>query len=42
MSDEEFATRFGDTALARPGLDRMRRNWKAAFDSLRRDVPPPV
>ena len=34
MSDEEFAARFDDTPLARPGLERMRRNWKAAFDSL--------
>jgi epoxyqueuosine reductase len=35
MSDEEFTTRFTDTPLARPGLDRMRRNWRAAFDSIR-------
>jgi len=34
MSDEEFAARFADTPLARPGLARMRRNWRAAFDSL--------
>ena len=30
MDAEEFARRFGDTPLARPGLERMRRNWKAA------------
>jgi epoxyqueuosine reductase len=42
MGDDEFAARFGDTPLARTGLDRMRRNWKAAFDSLCRDAPPPV
>jgi epoxyqueuosine reductase len=34
MSEDEFAARFGDTPLARPGLERMRRNWKAAFDSI--------
>lgn len=34
MTPEEFDQRFGDTALARPGLERMRRNWKAAWDSL--------
>ena len=35
MSDDEFAARFADTPLARPGLDRMRRNWQAAFHSIR-------
>lgn len=34
MDAEEFDRRFGDTALARTGLERMRRNWKAAWDSL--------
>jgi epoxyqueuosine reductase len=34
MDQEEFDRRFADTALARPGLDRMRRNWKAAWESL--------
>ncbi|MDH4130363.1 MAG: tRNA epoxyqueuosine(34) reductase QueG [Gemmatimonadota bacterium] len=34
MSDEEFAARFADTPLARPGLERMRRNWAAAFRSI--------
>jgi epoxyqueuosine reductase len=33
MSEEEFATRFGDTPLGRAGLDGMRRNFKAAFPS---------
>jgi epoxyqueuosine reductase len=34
LSEEEFARRFGDTALARPGLTGMRRNWRAAWRSL--------
>lgn len=34
MDPEEFDRRFGDTPLARTGLRRMRRNWKAAWDSL--------
>jgi epoxyqueuosine reductase len=29
-----FDARFGDTPLARPGLERMRRNWRAAWGSL--------
>lgn len=33
MTEAEFERRFGDTALARPGLERMRRNWKAARES---------
>ena len=36
MDEEEFARRFGDTPLARPGLERMRRNWRAAWESLDR------
>ena len=36
MSEEEFADRFGDTPLERPGLQGMRRNYRAAFTS------PPV
>jgi epoxyqueuosine reductase len=36
MDHPEFEARFGDTALARPGLERMRRNWKAAWESLNR------
>ncbi len=35
LGEEEFARRFGDTPLARPGLKGMRRNWKAAWESLR-------
>lgn len=34
MDEAEFWRRFGDTALARPGLANMRRNWSAAWDSL--------
>lgn len=34
MDEAEFARRFGDTPLARPGLERMRRNWRAAWGSL--------
>ncbi len=36
MDEAEFERRFGDTPLARPGLERMRRNWKAAWESLDR------
>lgn len=35
LREEEFALRFGDTPLARPGLNGMRRNWNAAWESLR-------
>ncbi|MBA3260226.1 MAG: tRNA epoxyqueuosine(34) reductase QueG [Gemmatimonadales bacterium] len=31
MDEEEFARRFGDTPLERPGLSGMRRNFRAAF-----------
>ncbi len=34
MSPEEFAARFGDTPLERPGLVGMRRNWRVAWRSL--------
>jgi epoxyqueuosine reductase len=34
LSEAEFAERFGDTPLERPGLAGMRRNWRAAFASL--------
>jgi hypothetical protein len=34
LSDAEFAERFADTPLERPGLAGMRRNWGAAFRSL--------
>jgi epoxyqueuosine reductase len=33
MTEDEFAERFGDTALTRPGLAGMRRNLRAAFAS---------
>ena len=33
MDEAEFAERFGDTPLARPGLPGMRRNYRAAFRS---------
>jgi len=35
MTSEEFEARFRDTPLARPGLERMRRNWRTAWASLR-------
>lgn len=35
MTEEEFAARFGDTPLERPGLEGMRRNFRAAFRSAR-------
>lgn len=34
MTPAEFQGRFGDTPLARPGLERMRRNWRNAWASL--------
>jgi epoxyqueuosine reductase len=34
MSEEEFTALFRDTPLERPGLERMRRNYRAAFASL--------
>jgi len=34
MDAGEFDARFGDTPLARPGLERMRRNWRAAWGPL--------
>jgi epoxyqueuosine reductase len=34
MHEPDFARRFGDTPLERPGLSGMRRNWAAAFQSL--------
>ncbi|MES2123584.1 MAG: tRNA epoxyqueuosine(34) reductase QueG [Gemmatimonadota bacterium] len=37
LTDAEFQQRFGDTPLARPGLDRMRRNVRAAIGS--RNIP---
>lgn len=35
MTEVEFQARFADTPLARPGLARMRRNWRLAWASLR-------
>ena len=34
MDEATFTAQFGDTPLARPGLARMRRNWRAALASL--------
>jgi epoxyqueuosine reductase len=39
MDEEEFSRRFGDTALARPGLTGMRRNVEAALASERAATP---
>ena len=33
MDSQEFVQQFGDTPLERPGLDGMRRNYRAAFRS---------
>jgi hypothetical protein len=33
MSEDEFGREFGDTPLERPGLEGMRRNFRAAFGS---------
>ncbi len=35
MDEDEFSRRFGDTPLERPGLQGMRRNFRAAFDRTR-------
>ncbi len=35
MTEDDFQARFGDTPLARPGLARMRRNWRVAWAALR-------
>lgn len=35
MSEADFSERFGDTPLQRPGLAGMRRNWAAAFRSMK-------
>lgn len=39
MTEEAFAARFGDTPMARAGLRRMRRNWRAAWLSRTGDTP---
>jgi len=36
LDESTFHARFGDTPLERPGPDRMRRNWRAAWQSLTR------
>lgn len=33
MTEQEFTSRFGDTPFERPGLEGMRRNFRAAFRS---------
>lgn len=38
MDEAEFAERFSDTPLERPGLAGMRRNWRAAFASVEREA----
>jgi epoxyqueuosine reductase QueG len=40
MTEAEFAERFADTPLARPGLERMRRNVRLAVASRARDRLP--
>ncbi|HTK56475.1 MAG TPA: tRNA epoxyqueuosine(34) reductase QueG [Gemmatimonadales bacterium] len=35
MTEAEFERQFGHTPLERTGLERMRRNWAMAWDSLR-------
>jgi epoxyqueuosine reductase len=40
MDEAEFATRFADTPLERPGLAGMRRNWAAVFQSLAGGTSP--
>lgn len=36
MTEEEFARRYQDTPLSRPGLAGMRRNWRAAMVSTKK------
>ncbi|MFI5210112.1 MAG: tRNA epoxyqueuosine(34) reductase QueG [Gemmatimonadales bacterium] len=35
MTEAEFQTRFSDTPFERPGLERMRRNWRVASEGGR-------
>ena len=35
MTEGEFERQFGHTPLERTGLERMRRNWAVAWNSLR-------
>ena len=37
MTETEFANRFGDTPLERPGLSGMRRNWRMVWKGQDRD-----
>ena len=39
MTPTEFAERFNDTPMERTGLERMRRNWHAAWNSLNPGEP---
>jgi epoxyqueuosine reductase len=39
MDEQEFTRRFGDTPLERPGLQGMRRNFRAALARGRRSAP---
>jgi epoxyqueuosine reductase len=34
LDQSRFEELFGDTPLARPGLERMRRNWRTAWRGL--------
>ena len=40
MEDEDFDSRYGDTPLERPGLQGMRRNFRAAFGSALSEPKP--
>jgi epoxyqueuosine reductase len=40
LTEAEFVAQYGDTALERPGLGRMRRNWRAALRSIGRKPAP--
>jgi hypothetical protein len=40
MEAEDFDSRYGDTPLERPGLEGMRRNFRAAFGSARSEPKP--
>ena len=42
MEPEEFAARFADTPYERPGLERMQRNWAAAFATVKDRAEGPV
>lgn len=39
LDEAEFTRRFADTPLSRPGLDRMRRNTRAATSTLKNPGP---